>query len=76
MSLQTKKFKISGMHCSSCAMSIDGDLEDNVEGVIAANTSYAHQLCEVKYDEKKVTIDKIISQIKETGYQANPVHEE
>ena len=65
-----KKLKITGMHCTSCAMNIDGDLEDLVEGVKASSTNYAKQETEVEYDEKKVNVDKIIAQIKETGYQA------
>ena len=31
-----KKLKIEGMHCSSCAMSIDMDLED-LKGIKSAN---------------------------------------
>lgn len=37
---QTLKFKISGMHCSSCAMNIDNSLED-IPGVISSKTNYA-----------------------------------
>lgn len=63
-------FKISGMHCTSCAMSIDGDLEDNLLGVKSTKTNYAKQECEVKFEEEIITIEQIITQIKETGYQA------
>ncbi len=61
--------KITGMHCTSCAMSIDGDLEDYVKGVKSAKTNYAKQECEVEFEEI-VAIEQIITQIKETGYQA------
>lgn len=64
------KLKITGMHCVSCALSIDGDLEDFVEGVIASNTNYAKQETEVEFDEKKVTIAQILEQVKKTGYTA------
>lgn len=64
--------KISGMHCSSCAMNIDGELEDT-KGVKEANTSYAKQQTEVTYDEKLVDQDKIIKAIKTAGYTANPL---
>lgn len=67
-----KKFKIIGMHCTSCAMSIDGDLEDYVKGVKSASTNYAKQECEVEFEEEEVKIEQIITQIKETGYQAQP----
>ena len=36
------KLQIQGMHCSSCAMNIDFDLED-LDGVKSAKTSYAKQ---------------------------------
>lgn len=64
-----KKLKIEGMHCSSCAMSIDFDLED-LDGVKTASTNYARQETEVEFDEEKVDIAKIINQIKKTGYRA------
>lgn len=68
--MQKVKLKITGMHCTSCAMNIDGDLEDNVAGVKSSRTSYAKQICEVEYDESKTKVDNIINQINETGYQA------
>ncbi len=62
-------FKISGMHCTSCAMLIDGDVED-IQGVKAASTNFAKEETEVEFDEAKVSPDTIISTIKETGYRA------
>lgn len=67
----TKKvFKISGMHCTSCAMNIDGQLEDT-DGIKQANTNYAKSQTEVEFDEKKITDRKIISIIEKTGYMAD-----
>ncbi len=63
------KFKICDMHCTSCAMSIDFDLED-VEGVKKAITSYAKAECEVEFEEQKLDNNKIIELIKKTGYTA------
>lgn len=63
------KLKIEGMHCSSCAMSIDFDLEDL--GVKSVKTSYAKQECEVEFDEEKINLLKIIDQIKKTGYKVS-----
>ena len=65
-----KKFKISGMHCTSCAMNIDGDLEDT-DGIKQANTSYAKSQTEVEFDENKITDKKIINIIEKTGYKAD-----
>ncbi|MBI4096499.1 MAG: heavy-metal-associated domain-containing protein [Candidatus Levybacteria bacterium] len=63
------KFKIEGMHCVSCAMSIDFDLEDL--GVKNAKTSYAKQETEVEFDEERIKPQAIIDQIKKTGYKAS-----
>jgi copper chaperone CopZ len=69
MSKITKtKLKINGMHCTSCAMNIDFDLED-LEGIKSAKTNYAKQESEVEFDEEKVKLEKIIETIKKTGYE-------
>jgi Cu+-exporting ATPase len=65
--ITTQIFKIDGMHCTSCAMTIDMDLED-LDGVEESRTNYAKQVTEVKFDPDKVSKDKIIETIKKTGY--------
>jgi len=67
-SIAKKKFKIEGMHCSSCAMLIDGDLED-LAGIKSAKTSYARQECEVEYDLMVVDDNKITEVITKCGYK-------
>lgn len=67
-----KKLKIVGMHCTSCAMNIDGELEDTT-GVQKANTSYAKQVCEVEFDQEKLTETDITAIIKKAGYTANVI---
>lgn len=69
MSNVTKKIKILGMHCSSCAMNIDFDLED-MEGVNYSKTSFTKQESEVSFDPTKTNIEDIIGCIKKTGYRA------
>lgn len=64
-----KKLKIEGMHCTSCAMNIDMDLED-LDGVKEAKTSYAKQESEIEFEEEKLGIAQIILSIEKTGYQA------
>ena len=64
------KLKIIGMHCASCCLNIDGDLEDYVRGVKSSKTNYAKQECEVEFDEEAVEIEQITSQVEKTGYQA------
>lgn len=58
---------INGMHCTSCAMSIDGALED-IDGVLSAETSYAKAQVTITYDEEKVTQAEMIKAIEEQGY--------
>lgn len=60
---------ISGMHCTSCAMNIDGELEDT-DGVKQSNTNYAKQLTEVEFDPNKIKEQKIIEIINQVGYEA------
>lgn len=69
-----KKFKIDGMHCTSCAMNIDFDLED-VNGIKKAQTSYAKNETEVEFDEEKAKVQDIISSIKKTGYIAKIIND-
>ncbi len=57
------------MHCTSCAMNIDGELEDT-DGVKSSTTNYAKQQTEVEFDEKKLTEEKVIAIIKSVGYSA------
>ena len=67
-SIIKKRFKIEGMHCSSCAMMIDGNLED-IAGVKSARTSYARQECEIEYDMTVVDNNKIAKVITKSGYK-------
>lgn len=67
-----KKFKIDGMNCTSCALNIDGELEDT-EGVQEANTNYAKSTTEVTFDPEKITEKDILLIIKKVGYTASPM---
>ena len=62
-----KKFKIIDMHCSSCALTIDMDLED-LDGVTKAQTSYAKAECEIEFDPAKLELNILIETIKKAGY--------
>lgn len=64
-----KKLKIDGMHCTSCALNIDFDLED-LDGIKSAKTNYAKQESEVEFDEEKVQLKQIIESVEKTGYKA------
>jgi copper chaperone CopZ len=53
----TATFKIEGMHCASCAMNIDGVLEDTPRAELV-----------VEFDPQQVTIPQLKKITKELGY--------
>jgi copper chaperone CopZ len=64
--MKTKKiYKIDGMHCPSCAMLIEGELEDRG---VAGQCSYAKQIVEVEQDTEK-NLDTVVEEaVKAAGY--------
>ncbi len=62
------------MHCTSCCLSIDGDLEDT-KGVKSARTNYAREECEVEFDEEAIKIEQIVKTVENTGYKAQVKNE-
>ncbi len=66
-----QQFRIQGMHCTSCAMLIDMDLED-LTGVKEAKTNYAKSVTQVEYDPARTSADQIVAAIRATGYEATP----
>lgn len=69
-SMKTVTLKIDGMHCVSCSLNIDGELEDT-KGVQEAYTNYAKQQTEVTFDEQKLSEKEIADIIKKLGYTAS-----
>lgn len=63
--------KINGMHCASCAMNIDGELEDL--DVKESKTSYAKAETTVVFDENTVSVENIIRAIQSLGYMAETI---
>ena len=60
-----KTYNIKGMHCTSCALMIESDLED---AGVKAVCSYVKQILTVEFDEKKIQ-EKVIKHIvKKLGY--------
>lgn len=60
-----KAYKVKGIHCSSCPLVIEGELEDIG---VKARCNYASEMLEVEYDEAKLDEDKIRSAVKSAGY--------
>lgn len=66
--ISTVTLKVIGMHCTSCAMNIDGELEDL--GVKDVNTNYANQESKIEFDDDKLSLKNIQEAIKKLGYQS------
>ena len=59
---------LSGLHCSSCSLNIDSELED-LPGVISTSTNYAEQESHITYDPAKVDPAQFTKVIESLGYQ-------
>ncbi|MEI6690596.1 MAG: heavy-metal-associated domain-containing protein [bacterium] len=64
--------KLSGMHCISCSMNIDSELED-LTGVVSVNTSYPKSETKISYDDKVVSYGAIERSIQQLGYGVDQV---
>lgn len=62
ITMKKLKLKIDGMHCTTCVMLIEGDLED-CNGVNCATCNYAKGECVVEAEDTidQSTIKKIIT---------------
>lgn len=69
---QTITLKINGMHCVSCAMNIDGELEDTGK-IISVSTSYPKQQTEVEFDSDMISEEEIKAVIGKLGYTAEKI---
>lgn len=63
-------FLITDMHCTSCSITIEGDLKKS-PGVKSASVNFALGRAYVEHDGS-VTPDQIINLIKKSGYTAQP----
>src|SRR3989338_348591 len=60
--------KITGMHCASCANTIEKALR-KTEGVINANVNFATEKATVEFDENKTSQEGVEKKIEKTGYE-------
>lgn len=60
-----KTYKIHGMHCTSCALVIESDLED---AGVKARCNYAKETLEIEFDEKKIGEKKIADVVAAAGH--------
>ena len=67
--MNTVKFKTGGMHCPSCSMLIEMNVSD-LPGVESVHASHADGLTTVTYDPSAIDADKIATEIRAAGYEA------
>lgn len=60
-----KTYRINGMHCPSCALVIESDLE---EAGITARCNYVRSTLDVAFDETKIPESKITETVRSSGY--------
>lgn len=60
-------YKISGMHCASCATIITKKLS-TTPNINSVSVNYANEKIIINYDDKKISIDQISNTINELGY--------
>lgn len=65
-------FRVPDMHCSACAMRLEG-IEDELVGIKRISASVRKQQMDVEYDESRVTVEQIVEAAKQHGYTARPV---
>ncbi len=67
-----KIYRVDGMHCSNCAMNIEG-IEDDLPGVKQISASYQKGRMVVEFDETLVSESQILVAVEERGYKASPL---
>ncbi|MFZ3011915.1 MAG: heavy metal translocating P-type ATPase [Minisyncoccia bacterium] len=65
--MQTKTYKIKGMHCASCANIIEKTFK-KVDGVEVAEANYGNESVKVSFDATKTSPEKLSQGIEPFGY--------
>lgn len=66
---ETVRLNTTGMHCQSCSMLIQMNLED-VDGVDSASADFRTGVTEVSYDPAKVSPAALVDAVVAAGYGA------
>lgn len=70
--MMKKVYRVEGMHCSNCAMSVEG-IEDDLPGIRQVSASYQKAQMTVEFEEQLVSEEQILSAMEKRGYRAIPV---
>ncbi|MEA4900201.1 heavy metal translocating P-type ATPase [Desulfitobacterium sp.] len=72
---QKQMFKVNGMTCANCALTIEKGLA-KMPGVKSAAVNFAAEKLAVEYDPKAVTPEDVLTKVKDLGYGAYSETEE
>lgn len=65
--MQTSTYKIKGMHCASCAISIEDTLK-KTPGVTEVSVNYGTEAAKVSFDDTSITPVQLSAKIEPLGY--------
>lgn len=69
MSRKSASVRISGMHCATCAQTIEKRLV-KTKGIAHASVNYATEKATIEYDPGRISERDVITAINKTGYKA------
>ncbi len=69
--LRRAAFGVEGMHCATCVFTIERALKKE-DGVGRVNVNLATQTCDLTFDPRQVSLDRIFSVVREAGYTPKP----
>jgi copper chaperone len=65
--IRTVTLRVKGMICNGCATSVEKALK-STEGVESVRVSFERGRAVIKYDDQKVTVDKLREVVQSTGF--------
>ncbi|QVY65893.1 cation-translocating P-type ATPase [Polaribacter sp. Q13] len=63
-----EQYKVAGMTCASCAISIESYLKPQ-KGILEVAVNYPNQSVTIKYDESTISLETISKKVKEIGFK-------
>ncbi|MGC6405267.1 heavy-metal-associated domain-containing protein [Bisgaard Taxon 45] len=69
--MQSVTLNIEGMHCGGCVKTVERVLQA-LEGVQQVNVSLDKACVDIQYDADCVSIDQLVEQVENAGFDAQP----
>lgn len=63
----SQSFKIKGMHCASCASTIEKELK-KTDGVLSAEVNYGNESAKISFDSGKIHPEQLSKTVETLGY--------